>query len=132
MKHRTVAVVFVVSAISVLAAVGGSALWLWTRLYEHRSPDTVDLVIAEGLSGREVLSILADHDLLPSTLAGRLYLRFAAEGRSIHFGNYRFEPASRPVDVLERLLDGRVEMIDLRTDGEAAGVIRPLRGRCIS
>ncbi len=111
MKHRTVAVVFVVSAISVLAAVGGSALWLWTRLYEHRSPDTVDLVIAEGLSGREVLSILNDHDLLPSTLAGRLYLRFAAGGRSIHFGNYRFEPASRPVDVLERLLDGRVEMI---------------------
>ena len=113
MKLRTVAVLFVVSGISGLAAIGGSAFWLWTQLYQYRSPSVVELAIPEGLSGREVLNILNHHDLLPSTLSGRLYLRFAAEGRSIRFGRYRIVAASRPVDVLDRLLDGRVEMISV-------------------
>jgi len=113
MKLRTIAALFVVSVVSGLAAVGGSAFWLWTQLYQYRTPSTVELAIPEGLSGREVLKILNNHDLLPSTLAGRLYLRFAAEGRSIRFGRYRIETASRPADVLDRLLDGRVEMISV-------------------
>ena len=111
MKLRTVVVALVVSVVSGLAMVGGSAFWLWTQLYKYHSPAAVELAIPEGLSGREVLNILNKHDLLPSTLAGRLYLRFAAEGRSIRFGSYRIDAASRPVDVLDRLLDGRVEMI---------------------
>ena len=39
MKLRTVAVLFVVSLVSGLAAVGGSAFWLWTQLYQYRSPE---------------------------------------------------------------------------------------------
>ncbi len=113
MKLRAVGVVFAVAVISGLAAVGGSAFWLWTQLYGYRSPAAVELAIPKGLSGREVLTILNNHDLLPSTLAGRLYLRFAAEGRSIRFGSYRIDAASRPVDVLERLLEGRVEMLEV-------------------
>jgi UPF0755 protein len=113
MKLRAVGVVFAVAVVSGLAGVGGSAFWLWTQLYEYRSPAAVELAIPEGLSGREVLTILNNHDLLPSTLAGRLYLRFAAEGRSIRFGSYRIDAASRPVDVLERLLEGWVEMLEV-------------------
>lgn len=113
MKLRTVAVLIVVVMFIGLGAIGGSAYWYWTQIFQHRSPKTVELAIPEGLSGREVLTILQDHDLLPSTLAGRIYLRSAAGGRSIHFGRYRIETGSRPVDVLERLLDGRVEMISV-------------------
>jgi UPF0755 protein len=111
MKRRTVALLGFVVVVSGLAVVGGSAAWLWTQLYRYRSPSAVELAIPEGASGREVLAILEDHRLLPSTLAGRLYLRFAADGRSIHFGRYRIDAASRPVDVLDRLLAGRVEMV---------------------
>jgi len=113
MNLRHVALAAVASVIAGLAVIGGSALWLWTQLYEYRSPNAVELTIPEGLSGREILDILNDNDLLPSTLAGRIYLRFAAKGRSIRFGSYRIAAASRPVDVLDRLLDGRVEMISV-------------------
>lgn len=111
MRLRTVVVLVVALIISCLAAIGGSAYWLWTQLYQHRSPRAVELAIPEGLSGREVLTVLEDHDLLGSTLAGRIYLRYAADGRSIHFGRYRIDTGSRPADVLDRLLEGRVEMI---------------------
>jgi peptidoglycan lytic transglycosylase G len=113
MKLRTVAVAVVVLVVSGLAVAGGSAYWYWAQLYQYRSPGAVELAIPEGLSGREVLDILTNRGLLPSTLAGRVHLRFAADGRSIRFGRYRIDAASRPVDVLDRVLDGRVEMLSV-------------------
>lgn len=91
------------------------------------------MVVEAGTSGRDVLQLLEEADLLPSTLAGRLYLRFAAEGQSIRFGHYRIAAGSRPVEVLDRLLEGRVEMLtvtvlegsdigDVATQMAAAGI----------
>jgi UPF0755 protein len=94
-----------------LAVVSGSVIWVWSSLYRARSPSAVELVIPQGLSGRKVLDLLHEEDLLPSTLSGRLYLRAASDGRSIRFGHYLIEAGSRPVDVLDRLLEGRVEML---------------------
>ena len=113
MKLRTAAAFLLALIVAVAVGTVGSACWLWTNLYRFSSPAAVDLAIPQGLSGREVLNILEDHGLLPSTLTGRLYLRFAAKGRSLHFGHYRIDTGSRPVDVLDRLLDGRVEMISV-------------------
>ncbi len=103
--------VFVALFIAVGVGVAGAGFWLRSNLYEFASPSAVEVEIPQGLSGREVLTMLNQHELLPSTLAGRLYLRYAARGRSIRFGHYRFGAGSRPVEVLDRLLDGRVEMI---------------------
>ncbi|MGD8439520.1 MAG: endolytic transglycosylase MltG, partial [Holophagae bacterium] len=71
----------------------------------------VALDIPEGSSGRAVLDQLHDRGLLPSVTAGRLYLRAAGDGRWLHYGHYRLPAGSRPVDVLERLLDGRIEQL---------------------
>jgi UPF0755 protein len=101
----------VLTTVVVGSAAGG--IWFWTNLYRTRSTAEVELTIAEGSSGREVLDLLHRRDLLPSTLAGRLYLRVAADGRSIRFGHYRIERDSRPVDILDRLLEGRVEMLSV-------------------
>jgi UPF0755 protein len=46
-------------------------------------------------------------------MAGRLYLRARASGRTLHWGHYVVPAGSRPVDVLEMLLDGRVEMFEI-------------------
>ena len=46
-------------------------------------------------------------------MAGRVYLRLAARGRSVRFGHYRIDAGRRPVEVLERLLDGRVETLSV-------------------
>jgi UPF0755 protein len=108
MTTRAVAAAFV--AMLVVAAAGG-ALWLRHQLDRPGPADAVDLVIPAGLSGREVLDLLHERDLLPSRLAGRLYLRVRAADRWLHYGHYRFPARSRPVDVLERILDGRIEQL---------------------
>ena len=101
-------VAIVVAALLVAAA--AAAGWLWSALWKPQTTTAVELVVEEGSSGRQVLDRLESKGLLPSRLAGRLYLRAVGRGRSLHFGHYRFAPGARPVDALERILDGRVEM----------------------
>jgi len=93
-----------------LMVVAAVAVWLWATLWRPRAPEAVELVVTEGSSGREVLEGLQEAGLLPSTIAGHLYLRTIGRGRSFRFGHYYFAAGDRPVDALERLLDGRVEM----------------------
>ncbi len=106
-------ILLVLCLVVVVFGVGFAGAWVWNNLYGIRSIDPVELSISEGLSGRDVLDLLRQEGLVPSNLAGRLYLRYAAEGRSMRFGHYRIEPGSRPVDVLDRLLEGRVELVSV-------------------
>jgi UPF0755 protein len=99
-----------IAVVTLLVAAAAAAGWLWSALWRPRTTTVVELVIEEGSSGRRVLERLASTGLVPSRLAGRLYLRAAGRGRSLHFGHYRFASGARPVDALERILDGRVEM----------------------
>ena len=110
MKPRTV---IALVALLALAAAAVAAGWIWASLYRPGDSGSVEIEVPAGLPGREVLALLHREGLLPSPVAGRLYLRVAARDRAIRFGRYRFGPGSRPVDVLERLLDGRVEMISV-------------------
>jgi UPF0755 protein len=73
----------------------------------------VDLTVPPGAAATSVLEDLNRQGLLPSVLAGKLYLRLFAGGRNLHFGHYQVPAHSRPVDVLELLLDGRVETIEV-------------------
>ena len=110
MKLRAV---LALALLLVIAGAGLAGIWVWKNLYGVRSTATVELTISQGLSGREVLDLLRRHELLPSEVAGRLYLRYAAKGRSMRFGHYRIDAGSRPADVLDRLLEGRVEMVQV-------------------
>jgi UPF0755 protein len=128
MKLRLVAVVLVV----VLALAAGAVVWLWRSLSLPVTLEGEAFVVAEGMSGREALTELERRGLLRSALAGRIYLRFAADGRWIHYGHYRFPRGSRPVDILERLLDGRVEMVTVTvvegSDSTAVGAVMSAAG----
>jgi len=95
----------------VLAAVAG--VWFHSALWGSRSVNRAETKVSAGLTAREVLSDLRKDGLLPSELAGRIYLRVWAKGRHFHYGRYVFPPDSRPVDVIETILDGRVEMFEL-------------------
>jgi UPF0755 protein len=92
----------------VAAAIGG--LWFHRSLWGFRSPRAVELEIAAGSTAREILVQLHTEQLLPSVLAGRIYLKTLASGQSLYYGHYRFPPASRPIDVFESILEGAVEM----------------------
>lgn len=98
-----------IAAVVVVVSAAG-AVWVRSSLYRVCTEREIELVVPEGMTGREVLRMLRRRGLLGSELAGRLYLRAAADGRSIHFGHYRIGAGSRPADVLDRLLEGRVEM----------------------
>ena len=93
---------------AVIVAAGG--LWFHRSLWGTRSSRTVELEIAAGSTAREILAQLHTEALLPSVLAGRIYLKTLAPGQSLYYGHYRFPSASRPVDVLETILEGAVKM----------------------
>jgi UPF0755 protein len=99
--------------LGVIVTAGGLWWWLWSDLYGCRSTSDIELIVEPGMAGREVLSLLQREQLLPSPLAGRLYLRFAADGRSLRFGHYRIAAGARPADVLEQLLAGEVIQISV-------------------
>jgi UPF0755 protein len=122
MMKRALWAIVVSSAI--IAAASG--LWFHQSLWGKRSSQTVELEIAAGSTAREILAQLHNEDLLPSVLAGRVYLKTRAPGQSLYYGHYRFPASSRPVDVLETILKGTVKMFtvtvvegsDITTIGE--------------
>lgn len=103
----------IAAVVLTLAFAAAGLLWLHHGLWGVRSPQLVELEIAEGMSARQILILLIDEGLLPSEAAGRLYLRAEADGRAMRFGHYVFPSGSRPVDVLEQILEGRVEMFSI-------------------
>ena len=100
-----------VAALLVLLASGAAgAFWFFDTLWGRRSSAQVEIQIDEGVSARHILNLLEREGLVGSTMASRLYLRGWGRGRRLHYGRYAFEAGLRPVDVLETILDGRVEM----------------------
>jgi len=105
--------IFLALSLTVLALATFTGVWFHGALWGSRSTGEVEIEVSAGSTAREILSSLRDNGLLPSELAGRLYLRGWAKGRSFHYGRYLFTPGSRPVDVIETILDGRVEIFEL-------------------
>ncbi|NOZ79691.1 MAG: endolytic transglycosylase MltG [Acidobacteria bacterium] len=92
-------------AIAVLAA--GWSLW-------RPGPDReITIDVPEGASGGAVLARLHRAHLVPVPLTARIYLVLAADGRSLHYGTYRFAPRTRPVEAIGALLEGRVAMVSV-------------------
>jgi len=97
--------------VAVLSAIAGT--WFHHTLWGWRSISQVEMEVATGSTARQILTGLRKDGLLPSELAGRIYLRVWAKGRSFRYGRYAFPPASRPVDVIETILEGRVEIFEV-------------------
>jgi len=93
-----------------LVVVAAWGLWFHRTLWGTRSSRTVEFEIEAGSTAREILARLHAEDLLPSVLAGRIYLKTLAPGQSLYYGHYQFPPKSRPVDVLGVILEGAVKL----------------------
>ncbi len=106
MVRRVLLAVLLITATA--AAVGG--LWFHRSLWGSRSAVAVELEIPEGSTARDILGQLHAANLMPSTFAGRAYLKVFAPRQSLHYGHYRFPANSRPVDALATILEGAVEM----------------------
>ena len=96
-----VVLVLVVSAVTVV--------WGWNALWRPLDNRETTLEVPADATGRWVLANLHQLGLMPSEVAGRLYLRFFAEDRHLLYGMYRIPARSRPAEILERILSGEVE-----------------------
>jgi len=115
------------SAALVLVVVASAAVAAHRTLWRQLDNPPVELEVEPGSSARRVLDQLAESGLLPSRFAGRVYLAVCGTGRSLHFGHYRVAARTRPVDVLERLLQGIVETIRVTVvEGSLAGELGEL------
>lgn len=92
---------------------GGSGLWWYRALWTPTSTPETTIEIRLGAASTAILRQLADTGILPSVPAGRLYLEGPARGREMQWGTYVIPASSRPVDVLEMVLQGRVKQFDL-------------------
>ncbi len=118
--------VLVLAATAVLLA-AGCGLWLHHNLWGLRSEASVSLEIPEGTTARRIIEQLHDQGLVASPSAALFYLRIRAEGRTMHFGRYRFDAGLRAVDVLEMVLDGNLEMFEVTVvEGDSATEIGDL------
>ncbi len=107
--RRRLVVAFGLAVTAGLATAG----WLaWALLRPGPAFETT-LEVSPGTAAREVLTRAGEIGLVPSPIAARLYLALAAGGRSVHWGRYSFEAGVRPHEVLDRLLEGAVDLISV-------------------
>lgn len=112
MRKRLIAVSL--GALLVLTvAFAATLFWLQRTLLQPSTVGPVTIEVARGSAVSTVLGHLEDEGLLPSATAGRIYYEFKGQDRSFHWGAYRFSPGTRAVDVIETILDGRVETFSI-------------------
>ncbi|MEN8163950.1 MAG: endolytic transglycosylase MltG, partial [Acidobacteriota bacterium] len=99
--------------LTVVFVLGGLAYWWHQALWTPTQTPEKTLDIQPGAGATSILHQLADAEILPSVPAGRLYLEGPARGREMQWGTYVIPASSRPVDVLEMLLQGRVKQFSL-------------------
>ena len=100
----------VLCVVVTLIAIASVAAWFHHSLIGAVSVGETKIEIPAGHSARNILADLHHKGLMPSPLAGRIYIRARADGRNLHYGRYVFTSGSRAIDVLEKILDGNVEM----------------------
>ncbi len=104
------AVVFLLAA---FLTAGITALWWRHALWTPTDRPELTLEVRTGAASTTILHQLSQAGLMPSVSAGRLYLEGPARGREMQWGTYVIPARSRPVDILEMLLQGRVKPLTL-------------------
>ena len=86
-------------------------VWWYHVLWTPANTAETTLEIQPGTASITILRQLKDLGLMPSITAGRLYLEVPARGREMQWGTYIIPPGSRPVDTLEMILLGKVQLL---------------------
>jgi UPF0755 protein len=99
------------TSLALIVAGSAAAILLYWSLLRNLDNRPVEFEVPAGSSATQVLELLADHGLLSSPLAGRLYLLLWGADRQFRFGHYEVPARVRPIDVLEQILEGQVETV---------------------
>ena len=96
-------------ALAVVAA--GWGAWAWVALhtpYSGWDGEAAEVLLEPGVDAGTVLERLAAAGVLRRPRLARLWLSWSGGAEQLHAGEYRFERASSPVEVLTRLRRGDV------------------------
>ncbi|MCP4895554.1 MAG: endolytic transglycosylase MltG [bacterium] len=114
-------------AVLLIAGLTFLGLVIWWGLLRPGSFQAVDVEVRPGMPAIAILGQLEEMDLLPSASIGRAYLVVRGRDRALHYGWYRIPARSRPVDVLEQILDGRVTTLKVTiVEGTSAAEVGDL------
>lgn len=124
------AVALGVVAAALLVGLAAAGLW-WSRcMLRPLGSEPRTYRVERGSSTTRILDDLDAQGILPSALAARIYIELAGGGRQPRWGTYEFEPQSRGVDVVDRILRGAVETIEVTiVEGLTASEIGSELGR---
>lgn len=114
-KHRLIRIA-VAGLLAVVLAAGVLAGWFVHQLhrpYAGWTGDHVDVVLEPGMSASAMLKALGEIGVLERPRVARAYLSWTSGGAQLQAGEYRFDQASGPLDVLGRLRDGDVLLHDV-------------------
>jgi UPF0755 protein len=102
----------VVAVLGAVAAAAGGYV-LWTRMHQpYRGFASAQFVeVPAGAGTRSIGQRLADAGVVPDAWTFRAALRWSGRGRDLQAGEYRFEVASSPLDIVERLARGDVYQV---------------------
>ena len=74
-------------------------------------PHPVRVEVKAGASFAAIAQTLADNGVVADAQALRVLARLTGNERGVHAGNYRFKASNTPLEVLDILTSGRVELI---------------------
>ena len=87
---------------------GGFAFWLYHTMHTPVSHDHNEYItIEQGLASYRILELLADHQIIQSPLATKIYLRLFRKNTKLEAGDYLFPSPISPIEVLNQLRDGK-------------------------
>lgn len=88
---------------------GGFAFWLYYTLHSPISHNNAKqyITIEQGLASYRILDILEDYQVIQAPLATKIYLYLFNKNAKLEAGDYLFPSPISPVEVLNRLGDGK-------------------------
>lgn len=100
-------ILFRTFVLGVVATLAGGAL-LFMYVYTPVTPRDPRVSIEKGMSLKQVVGLLSGQGIIEYPTLFRVYAKLAGKGGRIQAGEYLFEKAHSPKDVLERLVSGKV------------------------
>jgi UPF0755 protein len=110
MKHwKTIVLAIVVIAIAT-SALAGLAFNRFLKSPATIPGESISFEIRPGSSFTTVSKNLADEGIISRAAWLRWYARYTGGASQIHAGQYRLESGDTPADILQRFIDGQVEL----------------------
>ena len=110
---RRLLTLLIVAAVLAAVAAGVGGYVVWTRMHQAYRGFTGErfVEIPQGAGSRAIGRRLSAAGVVPDAWTFRAALRWSGRGRQLQAGEYRFDAAASPLEIVERLARGDVHTV---------------------